>query len=361
MPEGRAVRVLIVDDSAIFRRFLARALTAHPGLEVIGEAESAEAAAALLRDMRPDVMTLDLEMPGQGGLAFLRETVATLRIPTLVISSQTPRGAQRSIEALDAGALDVMPKPRGLVPGTPDHVALAGVAARIKAVARARMGPMAPVAPASAPFPARASTLGRDWVIALGASTGGVQALGAILAALPADCPPVVIVQHMPEGFTDAIARRFDAECAVTVREARQGDRLSPGLALIAPGGERHMELARGADGGLTVDLVASDPVCFARPSVDVLFHSAARVAAPRLSGAILTGMGRDGAEGLLAMRLAGAQTFAQDEASSVIFGMPARAWEAGGAMEQVPLDHTASRLLASVGTGCAESSEIAP
>jgi two-component system chemotaxis response regulator CheB len=348
------VRVLVVDDSQVFRRFLSRALAADPMIEVVGEAMSAEEARDLVGKARPDVITLDLEMPGQGGLMFLRKHAARLRIPTIVISSQTQSGARISIEALEAGAVDVLPKPRGLAPGTPNHVALGDIAERVKAVARARVRGRDIVSPPVRPAARVAAA--RDWVIALGASTGGVQALGTVLQAMPAGCPPIVIVQHMPEGFTDAFARRLDLSCAIDVREARAGDALRPGLALIAPGGARHMVLARDATGTLCVDLVAGDPVCFSIPSVDVLFASAARAAAPNLSGAVLTGMGSDGAEGLHAMRLAGAQTFAQDQASSVIYGMPARAWERGGALEQVPLDQVAARLLASVGTTSAQA-----
>ncbi len=348
------VTVLVVDDSSFFRRFLTRTLGADPGIEVIGEAASAEEAHEFVMARRPDVITLDLEMPGLGGMQFLRQTVARLRIPTIVVSSSTQLGARRSIEALEAGAVDVMPKPQGVAPGMVDNIALATIAARVRAVAQVDMHRMkSPVSdPAPVPSPTLAApVLSRDWVIALGASTGGVQALGSLLQALPANCPPVVIVQHMPAGFTEAFARRLNATCAIEVREAHHGDRLSPGLALIAPGGERHMRLRRAASGALAVELVTGDPVCFSMPSVDVLLTSAAQVAAPRLSAAVLTGMGSDGANGLLAARLAGAQTYVQDEATSLVFGMPARAWERGAALAQVPLDQMAAQLLASVGT----------
>lgn len=354
MDSAAPVRVLVVDDSQVFRRFLSRALSTDPMIEVIGEAMSAEHARDFIDGVQPDVITLDLEMPGQGGLIFLREEIARRRIPTIVISSQTQRGARMTIEALEAGAVDVLPKPRGIAPGTPNHLALGDIAERVKAVARARVrdADMDRAPARSAPPP----KVARGWVIALGASTGGVQALGAVLQAMPVGCPPIVIVQHMPEGFTEAFARRIDLSCAITVREARAGDALRPGLALIAPGGTHHMLLKRDAKGELCVDLVPGEPVCFSKPSVDVLFASAARVVGRRLSGAVLTGMGRDGAEGLFAMRCAGAQTFSQDRASSVIYGMPARAWERGGALEQVPLDQMASRLLASVGTTSANA-----
>lgn len=347
----RPIRVLIVDDSQVFRRFLARALTVDPMIEVIGEASCAESAKAILRDRTPDVITLDLEMSGEDGLEFLRNTIVGMKIPTIVISGKTQRGTRLSIKALEAGALDVFPKPRGMAPGQAAHEALADVGARLRTLARARLD-YHPT-PGKKPTTSWAEPQGRDWIIAIGASTGGVQALGAMLHMMPVNCPPIVIVQHMPEGFTDAFARRLNQTCDIEVREAQQGDRPRPGLALIAPGGDRHMILRRTGQHDLEVDLVEGDPVCFSRPAIDELFRSVA-AAAPRASAAVLTGMGSDGAHGLLALRRAGAQTFAQDRASSVIYGMPAQAWEIGAAMEQVPLDQMTARLLASVGTSSA-------
>jgi two-component system chemotaxis response regulator CheB len=348
----RPIRVLVVDDSQVFRRFLTRALAVDPMFEVIGEASCAKTAKDILRDRTPDVITLDLEMPGEDGLHFLRNTIVGMKIPTIVISGKTQRGTRLSIEALEAGALDVFPKPRGLAPGQAAHEVLADVGDRIRALARARMDHQ-PVhsEPSNLAWSERQA---RDWVIAIGASTGGVQAIGTVLHMMPVNCPPIVIVQHMPEGFTEAFARRLNQTCAIEVREARQNDRLQPGLALIAPGGDRHMELQRTSRHALEVNLVPGDPVNFSRPAVDELFKSVARIAAPRVSATVLTGMGSDGARGLLALRKAGAQTFAQDKATSVIYGMPAQAWDLGGAMEQVPLDAMATRLLASVGTSSA-------
>lgn len=348
------IRVLIVDDSQVFRRFLARALAVDPMIEVIGEADCAEAAKAILRDRTPDVITLDLEMPGEDGLDFLRNTIAGLKIPTIVISGKTQRGTRLSIEALEAGALDVFPKPRGLVPGQAAHEVLADVGERLRTLARARVD----YQPAHVQHDTLtwADRQARDWIIAIGASTGGVQALATILHMMPVNCPPIVIVQHMPEGFTEAFAKRLNQTCDIEVREARETDQLRPGLALIAPGGERHMLLNRTVRNTLEVQLAAGDPVNYSRPAIDELFLSAAATAAPRISAAILTGMGSDGARGLLALRRAGAQTFAQDRESSVIYGMPAQAWDIGAAMEQVPLDRMAARLLASVGTSSAQT-----
>lgn len=348
------VRVLVIDDSSMFRRFLIQALRVDPMIEVIGEADGAESARAILRDVTPDVITLDLEMPGEDGLQFLRSTIAQQKIPTIVISSKTQRGTNLSIKALEAGALDVFSKPRGMMPGQAAHEVLADVGARLRGLARARVAFFSnQVGLHAKAWPERHS---KDWIIAIGASTGGVQALSTILHMMPANCPPIIIVQHMPEGFTDAFAKRLNHTCPIEVREARPNDRLQPGLALIAPGGDRHMVLQRTEWQGYEVQLVPGPPVCFSRPAIDELFRSVATIAAPRVSAAVLTGMGSDGARGLLALRQAGAQTFCQDQASSVIYGMPAQAWELGAAMEQIPLDGMAERLLASVGTSSAKT-----
>lgn len=354
------VSVLIVDDSIVFRRFLARCLAQDPEIDVIGQVESAEEASAFLRLRRPDVITLDLEMPGQGGLAFLKESVRRIAVPFVVISGHTTKGAAKTIEALEAGAVEVLAKPRGVAPGTADALVMSDFACRIKAVGRARVrarpqrmqslhSPALHMAPRAA---------GQNWLIALGASSGGVQALGQLLPQFPRNAPPIVLVQHMPETFTGHFARRLNGQCQIEVREAMNGDLLEPGLALIAPGGSQHMVLAPAAHGRTRCLLIPGDPVCYSRPSVDVLFHSAAQLYGPRISAAILTGMGSDGADGLLAIRQAGGHTFAQDEATAQIFGMPARAWERGGAREQVPLGDIAQRLLGAIGTAPASADQ---
>ncbi len=355
----RPIKVLVVDDSVVFRCVLVRALTADPGITVIGEAGCAAEAEAILQHRNVDVITLDLEMPGKSGLDFLRDTASPMGIPTIVISATTPRGAAQSIAALSSGAVDVVAKPRGTKPGTADHLALDAIAARVKVAAMVHF-PVTPARPRSPTvLPSAGHGIAQNWPILLGASTGGVQALSVILQALPYDCPPVLIVQHMPEGFTGAFAQRLDRLCAIHVREACADDVLRPGQALIAPGGPRHMVLLRDRSDRLLVDLVAGDPVCFSRPAVDVLFLSAAEVVGKRCSAAVLTGMGSDGALGLLALAQAGAQTFAQDEETSLIYGMPARAVECGGARAQVPLGEMAARLLASVGTASAAAPQM--
>ena len=349
--------VLIVDDSAVFRRILTRGLDTVPGLRVIGTAASAEEARAFLAVRRPDVIALDIEMPGEDGLSFLKDQMARDPIPCVVISALTARGVRTTIAALEAGAVDVVAKPAGHGPGRAipeDGFTEIGQrlqsAAGAKLVSRPGQRGYVPAQKVVRPVRSIGSVAPRsDWVIAIGSSTGGVQALTALLPALPADCPPVVIVQHMPEGFTTAFARRLDTLCEMNVREAAEGDRLVAGTVLIAPGGDRHLQVEPDP-GGARIRLVEGPPVCFSRPSVDVLFASLASVFAGRLSAAVLTGMGSDGAEGLYRIRAAGGRTFAQDEASSQINGMPARAWERGGAEERVPLDQMAARLLGSVG-----------
>lgn len=357
MRGGGEITVLIVDDSGVFRRVLARGLDTVPGLRVIGSAASAEEARAFLAVRRPDVIALDIEMPGEDGLTFLKDQMARDPIPTVVISALTARGVRITISALEAGAVDVVAKPAGATPGRaiPED-GFADIAARLRAAAGARLvgrgQTRALMQPAAAPphRPKAAAQAPRaDWIIAIGSSTGGVQALTTLLPMLPVECPPVVIVQHMPEGFTAAFARRLDTLCAMNVREAADLDRLTPGTVLIAPGGERHLQVEPDA-GGLRARLVEGPPVCFSRPSVDVLFASLATAWPGRISAAVLTGMGSDGAEGLSRIRAAGGRTFAQDEATSQIFGMPARAWERGGAEELVPLDQIAGRLLGSIG-----------
>lgn len=380
------VTILVVDDSAVFRVALTRALAHEPGLRVIGSVASAQAARDFIAVRRPDVIALDIEMPGENGLEFLKAQMASDPIRTVVISSLTARGTRTTIAALEAGAIDVAAKPTLLRRSEGPSDGVADIAMRLRAAASARLvgaraapgTAFAAVRPASAapsagapaasgvagaarppeppvvqPALPSAAHLPADWVIAIGSSTGGVQALTRILPEFPADTPPIVIVQHMPEGFTAAFARRLDGLCPMQVREAADGDTLERGRILIAPGGLRHMQLVT-AGGRPRVALVEGDPVSYSRPSVDVLFTALARVCPTRCSAAILTGMGSDGAAGLLAIRQAGGRTFAQDEASSQIYGMPARAWERGGAEDQVPLSQMVPRLLGSVRAGLA-------
>ena len=349
----RPVRVLIVDDSAMVRKVLSMGLSSDPQIEVMGTASNAEAAWDIMTRDRPDVITLDVEMPRIDGLTFLRHFLPKMPVPTVMISSLTRQGAQVTMQAMEAGAVDVISKPTlGLGAGLP--AIMADVCQRVRAAAAARVAlgrtrrTMATVRPALhpalAPAPAPRRRSGPA-IFAIGSSTGGVQALSAILPEFPADTPGTVIVQHMPEGFTGPFAARLDALCRMSVREAQDGDLLHPGHILVAPGGSRHMTVARHGN-AFRVALVDGDPVSFSRPSVDVLFDSVARAAGASASGAILTGMGRDGARGLLAIRDAGGLTYAQDEATSVVYGMPMAARDNGAAAEVLPLDEIPVRML---------------
>lgn len=335
---GRPVRVLIVDDSASMRAVLRRTLAADPEIEVIGIAPEPETARTMIKELNPDVLTLDIEMPGMDGLSFLDRIMRLRPMPVVMCSSLTARGAEATIEALRLGAVDCIAKPTG----NPHDIARssAELCATVKSAARskARRAPVCTVA--LQPPSARAL---RDVVIAIGASTGGVEALFAILKALPINCPPVLIVQHMPAAFTPGFAARLDKECALTIVEARDGTPIKPGTVYIAPGGTTHMELAGGVHG--RIKLRAGERYSGHRPSVDVLFHSVAELG-PAAVGVILTGMGRDGAEGLLAMHTAGARTLGQTQQSCVVYGMPRAAFALGAVDREIALSALPEAIL---------------
>lgn len=338
----RRIRVLIVDDSAMIRKVLSLGLATDPMIDVVGAASGAEQALQMIADLAPDVMTLDIEMPRMDGVTFLRRLMPEIRLPTVVISSATQRGQAVTLAALEAGAVDVIAKPSlGVGEGLSDI--MVDVCRRVRAAATARPGATPPAALVPSLHRPRA---GMTPLVVIGASTGGVQALAQILQQLPQDFPGTVIVQHMPEGFTAAFASRLNSACAITVREARDGDPVTPGVVLIAPGGSRHLTIT-GRAPNWRVSLTEGDPVSFARPSVDVLFESAARQAGPACVAALLTGMGRDGANGLLKLRQAGAVTMVQDEASSVVWGMPGAAVELGATDTVLPMEAIAPSLVA--------------
>ena len=341
------IKVLIVDDSAVVRQVLATELSKAADIHVVGTAMDPYVARDKILTLAPDVLTLDVEMPRMDGLTFLAKLMKHKPMPVVVVSSLTPAGSETAIRALELGAIEVVAKP-GAAYSVAGMSAL--LADKIRAAATARFRRAADPGPAAArpdepPFrPSGALAETTHKVLAIGASTGGTEAIRQVLAGLPASTPGTVIVQHMPEHFTAAFAQRLNGLSAMEVREARDGDAVVSGLALLAPG-NRHMILTR-SGANYFVGLRDGPMVHHQRPAVDVLFYSVAREAGANAVGAVLTGMGTDGARGLLAMREAGARTFAQDEKSCVVFGMPKEAIRLGAAHEVVPLTNVAGRLL---------------
>lgn len=349
------IRVLIIDDSASVRQTLTSVLQEDPEIEVIAAASDPFAAARYIKDQLPDVITLDVEMPRMDGITFLRKLMEQCPIPVVMCSSLTEQGSETLMQALEAGAVDIILKPRM---GVADHLAESRMMIRetVKGAARARVtGRKAPPAPRKVeakltadamlmPPSGRAMSKTTEMVVCIGASTGGTEALREVLMELPANSPGIVIVQHMPENFTRAFAKRLDGLCNVSVKEAQNGDTVMRGHVLIAPGG-RHTMLER--QGARYLVSVREGPlVSRHRPSVDVLFRSAARSAGSNAVGIIMTGMGDDGARGLLEMKQCGARTFAQDEASCIVFGMPKEAIGRGAADKVIPLGSIARELL---------------
>ena len=344
---GGRIRVLIVDDSALVRSVLARGLGRDPGIEVVGQARDPYEARDLLVKLRPDVMTLDIEMPRMDGISFLRKFMVVLPTPTVVLSSLSKAGGKLALDALDAGAFDVMTKPATGVAGGLDSL-MGDLISRVKAAAKSKVQVMTSARSAQkAELSEERASLGKttDKVIGIGASTGGVAALGRILPMFPAWTPGIVIVQHMAAGFTADFAKRLVATCPMRVSEAKDGDRVLRGHILVAPGGVRHCEVHR-YGGEYRVKLVDGPKVAGHVPSVDVLFGSLAESAGVNAAGCLLTGMGADGAAGLLRMRRAGACTLAQDRESSAVWGMPAAAHELGAADRLVPLFDVPAALL---------------
>jgi two-component system chemotaxis response regulator CheB len=332
------IRVLVVDDSALVRKVLSEELSKFDDIEVVGTAPDPYVAREKLLTLNPDVLTLDIEMPRMDGLSFLEKLMKHRPMPVVIVSSVAPEHSETAVRALALGAVEVVSKP-GSAYSVPDVAAT--LVRAIRAAARARV--RAPAAPVERPRIAPVfETTNR--IIAIGASTGGTMAIEQVLRGLPAMTPGIVIVQHMPASFTKAFADRLNGICPMEVREARDGDAVLPGLALIAPG-DQHLLLQR--DGARYVASVKDGPrVHHQRPAVDVLFHSVARCAGRNAVGALLTGMGTDGAKGMVALREAGAYTIAQDEASCIVFGMPAEAVRLDGADEVAPLDRIAGSLM---------------
>ncbi len=345
-------RVLVVDDSAVMRQVLQVILSSDPEIEVVGTAPDPFIAQSKIMRLKPDVVTLDVEMPRMDGLTFLEKLMRSCPMPVVMISTQTDAGCDATLRALQLGAVDFVTKPR-LDPKNGTIERAAEIIAKVKAAARARVAHPGVSTPVTAQPLRMAPPDAAQRVIAIGASTGGTEAIRTVLRQMPADCPGIVMVQHMPERFTTTFAQHLDAESRIRVSEARDGDRVLPGYALLAPG-NYHMELLRnGSD--YRVRITQTERVNHHRPSVDLLFRSCARHAGANAVGAILTGMGNDGAAGMLEMRNAGAYNIAQDERSCVVFGMPREAIENGSVHEVASLDKIPQALLRS----CTVSTEL--
>ena len=342
----KKIRVLVVDDSALVRQLLTQGLALDPQIEVVGAAADPYIARDKIVKLNPDVLTLDVEMPKMDGVEFLRRLMPQYPLPVLMVSALTQRGKRITLEALEAGAVDFVTKPsmdvaRGL------NVMLAELRAKVKAVSKANVSGWKRekrARPKTTPEMNRALAESTDKVIAIGASTGGTEAIRHIVTQLPSMTPGVVIVQHMPPGFTRMFAERLNEQCQMSVKEAENGDRVMAGRILVAPG-DYHMTVRR-FGGEYRVDCTDGEKVCGHRPSVEVLFNSVAKNVGSNALGVILTGMGHDGAKGMVAMRQIGGRTIAQDEETSVVFGMPKVAHQLGGAECLMPLQSIAQKVI---------------
>ena len=341
------VRVLVVDDSALVRQILSSGLAMDPGIEVVGTASDPYMARDKIVELRPDVLTLDVEMPRMDGVEFLRRLMPQYPLPVVMVSSLTQKGKQITIDALEAGAVDFVAKPttdmaRGLA------AMMLELRSKVKIASTANVShwkSKRATLPRREPAPGSGALAeSTDKVIAIGASTGGTEAIKKVITQFPSTMPGVVIVQHMPAGFTKMFSDRLNQLCAMEVKEAASGDRIMPGRILVAPGG-LHMRVRR--SGGIyQVVCEAGEKVSGHCPSVDVLMHSVAEQVGANAVGVMLTGMGSDGASGMLAMRQAGARNIAQDEATSVVFGMPKVAYDKGGAERLLPIDDMADEVI---------------
>jgi two-component system chemotaxis response regulator CheB len=349
----RRIRVLIVDDSALVRQILSELLSSDPGIEVVGTASDAHAAREKIKSLNPDVLTLDVEMPKMDGITFLRNLMRLRPMPVVMVSSLTERGADVTLDALSCGAVDFLAKPKLDVAATLRDYS-SELIEKVRAASRARVRALDPARTATVASSTTAVVpslnLGEarhlrttDRVIAMGASTGGTEAIKDVLATLAPDTPGILIAQHIPKSFSGPFAKRMNSGCAMTVLEAEDGQQVLPGHVYIAPG-DRHLLLAR--DGARYVcRLDNGEPVNRHKPSVDVLFRSVAQSAGRNAIGVLLTGMGKDGARGLKEMREAGSRTIAQDEATSVVWGMPGEAVSLGAAEHVVALLDVAHRV----------------
>lgn len=340
------IKVLIIDDSALIRSLLTQIINEQPDMQVVGAAPDPLIARDMIKQTNPDVLTLDVEMPRMDGLDFLERLMRLRPMPVVMISTLTERGSEITMKALELGAVDFLAKPKiSIAEGMREYSELIGHKIRVASQAKV----MARTIPAKATeihsLPSVANNLiSSEKLIIIGASTGGTEAIKAFLMQMPSDCPGILITQHMPAGFTQSFARRLDTLCKISVNEAQGGERILPGHAYIAPG-HSHLLLNRSGANYVT-KLDQGEPVNRHRPSVDVLFDSAAQYAGKNCIGVIMTGMGKDGAAGMLRMKEAGAYNFAQDEATCVVFGMPREAIAAGGVNEVGPIQELPAMVL---------------
>ncbi|MFC1563844.1 chemotaxis response regulator protein-glutamate methylesterase [candidate division KSB1 bacterium] len=340
------IRVLVIDDSAMVRQILKQGLEMDSRIQVVDTAPDPYIARDKILQHKPDVLTLDVEMPKMDGVEFLRKLMPQYPIPVVMVSSLTQRGKKITLEALEAGAVDFVSKPTANIAEGLKGMMIE-LRAKIKIASTANVSHWKDRKPVVLSKPVEGSTAlaeSTDKVVVIGASTGGTEALRKIISSFPITMPGTVVVQHMPAGFTKMFAERVDSESVVAVKEAETGDRIMQGRVLIAPG-DFHMSVVR--SGGIyQVRCYEEEKVCGHRPSVEVLMQSAAKSVGPNAVGVMLTGMGHDGADGMVAMREAGARTIAQDEASCIVFGMPKEAFKRGGAEKLIPLDRIASSVI---------------
>lgn len=336
-----AIRVLIVDDSATARAVLREILESDPTIEVVATASDAYVARDKIVELKPDVVCLDVEMPRMDGITFLKRLMHYMPVPVVMVSSLTQNGAKTTLEALEAGAVDFVGKPHSHIYDGVETMR-EELLSKIKMASRVRVRQRSLESIQQANMSSLAETTHK--ILAIGASTGGTEALKDVLMGLPRNAPGTVIVQHMPSNFTGPFAERLNSLCAMEVREARNGDTIAPGLVLIAPG-DYHMVVRR-SGARYYVEIGSGEKVSGHRPSADVLLNSVAKIAGANAIGVILTGMGGDGARGLLAMRNAGARTLGQDEASCIVYGMPKVAYEIGAVEKQLPLQFIANGIL---------------
>ena len=334
----KKITVIVVDDSALIRKLLSEIINSQPDMQVLGAAPDPLVAREMIRSLNPDVLTLDVEMPKMDGLDFLERLMRLRPMPVVMVSSLTEKGSDATLRALELGAIDYVSKPKiDIVHGIEEYASEITDKIRAAAAARLRMRPPATAMRGErAPQVLANRSISTEKLIIVGASTGGTEAIKEFLLDMPPDCPGILITQHMPEAFTKSFAARLDSLCRISVKEAEHAERVLPGHAYVAPG-HSHLLLRRSGANYMT-QLSDAAPLNRHRPSVDVLFRSAAEYAGANAVGVILTGMGKDGAQGMLAMKQAGAYNFAQDEASCVVFGMPKEAIAAGATDEVLPL-----------------------